>query len=246
MKLDLWGNSDVGRVRQNNEDRWFADAGLGLALVADGMGGAACGEVASALCIETIEAYFRQPPAELVPEGSIKQAIRLANQRVLDSAKRMNSCSGMGSTIVAGVWNPPHLMIANVGDSRAYLWRGGALSQLSTDQTVAAELRDKLGFNEEQVAGFSNRHVLTMAIGHTEDILIMTREEPLSASDEILLCSDGLWGPVPPMQIAAIMAEPRSLAEKGELLVQSALEAGGPDNVTVVLLRVDGASEDGV
>jgi serine/threonine protein phosphatase PrpC len=241
MKLDLWGSSDVGRVRENNEDRWFVDAGLGLAIVADGMGGAACGELASALCVETIEAYFRQSPPDLIPEGSIKQAIRLANQRVLDSAQRTSGCQGMGSTVVAGLWNPPRLMIANVGDSRAYLWRGGSLSQLSTDQTVAAELRDKLGFDEAQVAGFSNRNVLTMAIGHTEDILIMAREETLAAGDEILLCSDGLWGPVSAVQIASIMAQPRPLAEKGDRLVRSALEAGGPDNVTVVLLRVGNA-----
>jgi serine/threonine protein phosphatase PrpC len=239
MKLDLWGSTDVGRVRRNNEDRWFVDAGLGLAIVADGMGGAACGEVASSLCIETIEAYFRQPaPDDQVPEGSIKQAIRLANQRVLAAAQDMSGCQGMGSTVVAGLWSPPRLMIANVGDSRAYLWRGGALSQLTTDQTIAAELRDKLGFDEEQVAGFSNRNVLTMAIGHTEDILIMTREERLAAGDEILLCSDGLWGPVSGNQIASIMAPSRSLAEKGDLLLRSALDAGGPDNVTVVLLRV--------
>jgi protein phosphatase len=244
MKLELWGGSEVGRVRENNEDRWFADASLGLAIVADGMGGAACGEVAASLCVETIEAYFRQSPPELIREASIKQAVRLANQRVRDSAQRMSGCQGMGSTIVAGLWNPPRLIIANVGDSRAYLWRGSALDQLSTDQTLEAELRGKLGFDEEQVASFSNGNVLTMAIGHTEYILIMTREAILAAGDEILLCSDGVWGPVAADEMMSILAQPRSLAEKGELLLRAAIEAGGPDNATVVLMRVEGTMED--
>lgn len=238
MTLECWGESDVGRVRGNNEDRWFADSAAGLAMVADGMGGAACGEVASSLCIETIPAYYRQSQDQQDFEGSIKQAIRLANQRVYDAARSMSGCQGMGSTIVAAVFDLPRLMIANVGDSRAYLCRGGVLTQLSTDQTVAVDLRDKLGFGEEQIAAFANRNVLTMAMGLSEEVLIMTREAALAVDDEILLCSDGLWGPVPPDQIAAIMSQAHSLKEKSNRLVRSALEAGGPDNVTVVLLRV--------
>jgi PPM family protein phosphatase len=243
MMLECWGESDVGRVRGNNEDRWFADAGAGLAMVADGMGGAACGEVASSLCIETIPAYYRQSLDQQDFEGSIKQAIRLANQRVYEAARSMSGCHGMGSTIVAAVFDFPRLMIANVGDSRAYLCRAGVLTQLSTDQTVAVDLRDKLGFSEEQIAAFANRNVLTMAMGLSEEVLIMTREATLAVDDEILLCSDGLWGPVPLAQIAAIMSQVHSLKEKSRSLVRSALEAGGPDNVTVVLLRV-GDGED--
>src|SRR5712671_1634744 len=142
MKLEFCGMSDVGRVRENNEDRWFADASLGLAIVADGMGGAACGEVAASLCTETVSAYYQELHDRLDVEGSIKLAIRLSNQRVLDASRSMADCNGMGSTIVAGVFDLPRLMIANVGDSRAYLCRGGALTQLSTDQTVAVDLRD--------------------------------------------------------------------------------------------------------
>ncbi len=244
MKLECWGESDVGRVRENNEDRWFADPGAGLAMVADGMGGAACGEVASALCIDTISAYYLQSHDRADAEGSVKQGIRLANQRVRDSARSMSGCQGMGSTIVAGVFDPPRLMIANVGDSRAYLWRSGALTQLSTDQTVAVELRDKLGFSEEQIAAFANRNVLTMAMGMSDEVLIMTREAALAVDDEILLCSDGLWGPVPLTQIAAIMSQSHSLEEKSNRLVRSAMEAGGPDNVTVVLVRACDARKD--
>ncbi|MBI2681202.1 MAG: serine/threonine-protein phosphatase [Candidatus Solibacter usitatus] len=238
MKLECWGQSDRGRVRENNEDRWFADARAGLAIVADGMGGAACGEIASSLCIETIPAYYRQTKDQQDFEGSIKQAIRLANLRVFETARSMNGCHGMGSTVVSAVFELPRVMIASVGDSRAYLWRGGVLTQLSTDQTVAVDLREKLGFSEEQIAAFANRNVLTMAMGLTEEVLIMTRETILAVDDEILLCSDGLWGPVPQDQIAAIMSQAQSLKEKSNRLVRSALEAGGPDNVTVVLSRV--------
>jgi serine/threonine protein phosphatase PrpC len=244
MKLEFCGMTDVGRVRENNEDRWFADPSLGLAIVVDGMGGAACGEIAASLCTETVSAYYQQPHDRLDVEGSIKLAIRLSNQRVLDASRSMAGCNGMGSTIVAGVFDLPRLMIANVGDSRAYLWRGGALKQLSTDQTVAVDLRDKLGFSEQQIAAFANRNVLTMAIGLSDDILIMTRETTLAVDDEILLCSDGLWGPVPHVQIAAIMSQSHSLEEKSNRLVRSANEAGGPDNVTVVLVRACDTHED--
>jgi serine/threonine protein phosphatase PrpC len=244
MKLEFCGMTDVGRVRENNEDRWFADPSLGLAIVADGMGGAACGEVASSLCIDTVSACYQQPHDRLDVEGSIKQAIRLANQRVLASSRSMTGCNGMGSTIVAGVFDLPRLMIANVGDSRAYLWRSDVSTQLSTDQTVAVDLRDKLGFSEEQIAAFANRNVLTMAIGLSDEVLIMTREATLAVDDEILLCSDGLWGPVPQVQIAAIMSQSHSLEEKSNRLVQRAIEAGGPDNVTVVLVRACAAHED--
>ena len=236
MKLEFCGKSDTGRVRENNEDRWFADPSLGLAIVADGMGGAACGEVASALCIDTVSDYYRQSQDRVDVEASIKQAIRLANQRVCDSARSMSGCDGMGSTIVAAVFDVPRLMIANVGDSRAYLWRGGVLTQLSTDQTVAVDLRDKLGFSEEQIAAFANRNVLTMAMGLSDEVLIMTREATLAVDDEILLCSDGLWGLVPLVQIAAIMSQSHSLEEKSNRLVRGAIEAGGTDNVTVVLV----------
>src|SRR5258706_9091948 len=98
----------------------------------------------------------------------------------------MAGCNGMGSTIVAGVFDLPRLMIANVGDSRAYLWRGGVLTQLSTDQTVAGDLRDKIGFSEPQIAGFAHRNVVTLAIGLSGAILILTRETTPAVDEQSL------------------------------------------------------------
>lgn len=236
-KLDAWGATDVGVVRQNNEDGWFIDPALAVAIVADGMGGAACGEVAAALTLEGVGDYLRSPAEELEPEQLIKEAIREANRRVLKRARREEQCEGMGSTIVAALWKLPRVMIANVGDSRAYLWRNGKLTQLSHDQTLANELRTTLGLTEEQMSGYAHKNVLTMAIGSSDNILICTREEILEPGDEVLLCSDGLYGPMSDAEIEKILAAGGTLQARVKKLIEAAKRAGSSDNITAVLLR---------
>ncbi len=236
-KLDAFGITDLGLARENNEDAWLIDPALSIAIVADGMGGAACGEIASGLTIETVAAYLRSPLEDLPPEQSIREAIREANRRVLDRARGEPGCEGMGSTIVAAFWNLPRVIIANVGDSRAYLWRGGALRQLSYDQTLVNELRKRLGLTQEQVDSYAHKNVLTMAVGTTEDVLIQTCEETLAPGDQMLLCSDGLHGPVGDQALAEILAEAGSLRDTLGKLVDRAKAAGGEDNITAVLLQ---------
>ena len=235
--MDYYGTTDVGLVRHNNEDRFLVDAALSLALVADGMGGAACGEIASALTIETVVGYLRNPLEELPADQLVKEAFREANRRVLDRAVWEASCEGMGSTVVAAFWNLPQIVIANVGDSRAYLWRDGALSQLSYDQTLANELRTTLGLTDEQISTYTSRNVLTMAIGSSENVLINTREETLRPGDQILLCSDGLYGPIGDGAVAQILRQAAPLRPTVEKLVEAAKSAGGEDNITAVLLH---------
>ena len=164
-RIEAHGLSDVGAVRQNNEDAWVVDPGLALAMVADGMGGAASGEIASAITIEAVTGYLRDPSEELPPDQRLKEAIREANRRVRERARSDQECAGMGSTVVAVYWSAPQVVIANVGDSRAYLWRGGELSQLSYDQTLANELQHSLGLSAEEIEKYPHRHVLTMEIG---------------------------------------------------------------------------------
>jgi serine/threonine protein phosphatase PrpC len=236
-QMAWWGATDAGRSRENNEDAWAVEEPLHAAILADGMGGANCGEVGSALTIEGVVEYLRSPEAGLEGEDLAKEAIRAANQRVLNAARTRTECDGMGSTVVLALWRLPELVIANVGDSRAYLFRGGALRQLSYDQNFANEMRSSLGFTEERVRTMPNRHVLTMAVGAFEHVLIRTAVERLDPGDQVLLCSDGLHGPVDDANISRILGESATLRDKVERLIESANLNGGPDNVTAVLLQ---------
>lgn len=235
--LDAWGVTDPGLVRQNNEDNWSIEAALHVAMVADGMGGAQCGEVASAITVETVVEFLRHTPMSVEPGPVIEEAIREANRRVLERARGDESCNGMGSTVVVAFWDLPRLIVSNVGDSRAYLWRDGALSQLSYDQTLVNELRVRFGLSEQEVSNFPHKNVLTMAVGTSPELMIRTCEQTLEPGDVVVLCSDGLSGPVSEPAIAATLSRDAPLQYQAEQLINQAKANGGPDNVTVVLLR---------
>jgi protein phosphatase len=143
----------------------------------------------------------------------------------------------MGSTVVIAHWSERSLWIVNVGDSRAYLWRGGSLRQLSYDQNVGNDLRHNLGLTEEQIRRYPHTNVLTMAVGVAPDVLIRCQSEPLARGDVVLLCSDGLYGPVGDSAIAGILTQDQALPAAAEALIQLANSAGGPDNITAVMLR---------
>lgn len=232
-----FGATDTGRRRSNNEDAFLVDPTLHAAILADGMGGENCGEVGSAITVETIAEYLRRPEDDLSPEELAKEAIRAANRRVIETARQRRECDGMGSTVVLVLWCPGRLVIANVGDSRAYLFRGKELLQLSYDQNFANELRTQLGLSEERVRSLPNGNVLTMAVGTFEHVLIRTHIEEVQPGDQYLLCSDGLHGPVDHGTITRILGGPGDLQEKVEQLIACANERGGPDNVTAVLLE---------
>jgi protein phosphatase len=235
--FEAWGNTDPGNIRKNNEDAWLIDPALSLAVVADGMGGAACGEVASAITAETISEYLRENDEGKEPQTVIAEAIGLANRRVLDKAKVSTDCKGMGSTVVLALLRNPLVYIANVGDSRAYLLRDGVLTQLSYDQTLLNELCSTTPMTAEEIERFPHKHVLTMAVGTTERIKIQNYEGEVEVGDQILLCSDGLTGPVPDQDIKAILEESTTVEQKVDKLIALAKERGGPDNVTAVLLH---------
>jgi len=165
-----------------------------------------------------------------------------ANKRVLTAAQSDSELEGMGTTLVAALDLPEGFAIASVGDSRAYLWRAGRLAQLSYDQNVASELRTRLGFSEEQILRVPDRNVLTMAVGSFEHVLVVTHTQVWEDGDEVLLCSDGLHGPVGDAMIQEVLAARGTLQEKIHKLVDCANDAGGPDNITAVLLehRTDG------
>jgi protein phosphatase len=240
--MRMAGATHPGRRRENNEDAFHIDELLCAAILADGMGGQNCGEVGSEITVRVVLEYLHHPEAELSLEETAKESIRAANREVIAEARRRSECDGMGSTIVMALWRPPEIVIANVGDSRAYLLRDGVLRQLSYDQNFANELRTKLGLSEDRVRTMPNRHVLTMAVGTFEHVLVRTCIEQVHPGDRILLCSDGLHGPVGESAIRAIIADSMALQDKVEKLIHTANQNGGPDNITAVLLEFgDGA-----
>jgi len=231
------GGTHQGRRRENNEDAFYIDESHCAAILADGMGGQNCGEVGSEITVRTVVDYLHEPEEDLSLEETALEAIRAANRAVIAEARHREECDGMGSTIVMALWRREELVIANVGDSRAYLFRDGVLRQLSYDQNFANELRTKLGLSEDRVRSMPNRNVLTMAVGTFEHVLVRTCVEQIHSGDRILLCSDGLHGPVPEDDIAAIIGDSIALQDKVEKLIHTANENGGPDNVTAVLLE---------
>jgi protein phosphatase len=242
--MKFFGATDVGLKRSNNEDAWMVLGELGAAILADGMGGENCGEVGSAVTVETVAEYLRAPEAGLAREAAAKEAIRAANTRVLETARNRRECDGMGSTVVVALWWGAELVLANVGDSRAYLYRAGELRQLTYDQNFANELRTRLGFSEDRLRQMPNRNVLTMAVGIFEEVLIRTHAEKLEPGDQILLCSDGLYGPVDDENIGASLGRVEGLDQKVRRLIAMANEAGGPDNVTAILLEYGDGDEN--
>jgi PPM family protein phosphatase len=238
--IRYYGATHPGNRRENNEDAFTILPDLHAAILADGMGGANCGEVGSAITIRAVSDYLADPEAGLTPAEIAMEAIRHANREVLAAAKLRTECDGMGSTIVLALWTSPEIVLANVGDSRAYLLRAAELSQLSYDQNFANELRMQLGLSEERVRAMPNASILTMAVGTFDHVLVRTHVHRLEPGDRILLCSDGLYGPVNHVTITEILNHGGSLQAQVDRLIECANQRGGPDNVTAVLLEYDG------
>ncbi|HXQ57206.1 MAG TPA: Stp1/IreP family PP2C-type Ser/Thr phosphatase [Actinomycetes bacterium] len=239
MRLSSFAGTDVGRARSGNEDSYFC--GRTVFAVADGLGGHQGGEVASAAAVEPLAALDGREfadPAEAADE--LTAAIREANAAILDRAGGDPGLWGMGTTVTAAALaGERHLQLAHVGDSRAYLLRDGSLEQLTTDHTVVAELVRRGRLTPAQAAIHPERSILTRAVGLDPRIPVDTPDPlELQDGDQVLLCSDGLTEPVDDDQIAQLLsAEPDGNAAC-QALIDAANAAGGPDNITVVLLRV--------
>jgi serine/threonine protein phosphatase PrpC len=239
MRLSSFAGTDVGRARSGNEDSYFC--GRTVLAVADGLGGHQGGEVASAAAAEPLAALDGREfadPAEAAE--ALTAAIREANAAILDQAAGDPGLWGMGTTVTAAALaGERHLQLAHVGDSRAYLLRDGSLEQLTTDHTVVAELVRRGRLTPAQAAIHPERSILTRAVGLDPRVPVDTPDPlELQDGDQVLLCSDGLTEPVDDDQIAQLLsAEPDGNAAC-QALIDAANAAGGPDNITVVLLRV--------
>jgi len=233
--LEAYGLTDRGCVRKNNEDYFLIEPGIGLYLVADGMGGAQAGEHASRLAAETVREVVGRGgsprPALLV------EAFEEANRRVFESASRDPQLEGMGTTLVALLECDGCFAIASVGDSRCYEFHGGVLSLVTVDQTWVQELARRLRLDAEQLRSHPMRHVLTMAIGAQRALEIQTYTRLRRPGVQMLLSSDGLHGVIDEGRIAEALASERTLEAKCHYLIEAARQAGGPDNITAVVLK---------
>lgn len=236
MKFVASGLTDVGRERDHNEDTFLVDEALGLFLVADGMGGHRAGEVASALARDTVHEYVKSGSGA-ARSDMLDQAIRRANQRVVREGNSNRSQKGMGTTIVALVTDGDALVIAHAGDSRCYRFRDGALQRMTRDHSLIEELGGDDPAVMAALASYSN--VITRALGTAPDTAPDVRRESVKAGDMFLLCSDGLCGPVDDAALQRLLAEGGSLDDQCKRLIAEANERGGPDNISVVLLRAD-------
>lgn len=235
--MQCYGLSDPGRVRKNNEDFLLVDRGQNLYIVADGMGGAQAGETASRLAAETVlEVMEKRTNPKL---RDLEEAFIEANERVKQTAARDLSLEGMGTTLVGLLQDGDTLHIASVGDSRIYAFHADQLESLMEDQTWVNEVGRRLGIDEDTLKRHPMRHVLTMAIGVGNPLRVNTRSIPLVPGTQLLLCSDGLHGVVSADAIARILSdETKDLQAKAQTLVESARNAGGPDNITVLVIQV--------
>ena len=232
--LQAFGVSDPGCVRNNNEDYYLLSPETGLYVVADGMGGAQAGEHASKLAVETLADVIgnEQTGAEM-----LTRAFQEANHRVMSAAATDSSLEGMGTTLVAALESGPEVLIASVGDSRAYVYQGGQLIVITEDQTWVHEVGRRLGIDEISLRTHPMRHVLTMAIGVSPELRVHSYALKPQPGDQILLSSDGLHGVVDESVIAAALAANGDLESKCRHLIEAARQAGGPDNITAVILR---------
>lgn len=252
MKVVHAGLSDVGRKREHNEDSFVVVSDDHLFVVADGMGGHAAGEVASRIAVTAIADFiastrkdaeitwpYEYDPNISVASNRLKTAIRLANQKIIDTIAQKRELEGMGTTLVSILLSEGGACVAHVGDSRSYLIRDKTLTQMTGDHSWVNE-QVKLGFlSKEDAIRHPFRNVVTRALGSKEDVQVDLVEKALQPDDTFLLCSDGLNTMVDdPTILDLILKAGANIDKAASDLIGRANERGGEDNVTVVLLRI--------
>jgi PPM family protein phosphatase len=245
--------SHPGLRREANEDAYCVRPEIGLFLVADGMGGHAAGEVASRLAAEVIETFihdtrdadvnttwpFPYDTAISLDGNRLTAAFRLANRRISAAMQQDEKLRGMATTVAALLINKGQPVVAHVGDSRVYLWRGGTLQQVTQDHSWVNEQVRAGVLTDTDARRHPWRHVVTRALSGGDDPDIEVTGIDLETGDRLLVCSDGLSGVLPEERLAEILGRPARLEETCQALVDAANDAGGPDNITVALLQVD-------
>ncbi|MGA3019894.1 MAG: protein phosphatase 2C domain-containing protein [Bryobacteraceae bacterium] len=236
--LEAFALTDKGCIRSNNEDYCLIDPELGLYILADGMGGARAGERASRLAVDTVSEMVHS--AGRRDSQVLLSAVEEANRRVLEASHSDPTLEGMGTTLVAVLDLEEGLSIASVGDSRVYVLDDDGLRVITDDQTWVNEIGRPLGLDEESLRNHPMRHVLTMAIGASAPLTVNYYSVELRNGALLLICSDGLHGVIDRIELEGILRGGRNgtpLEESCRKLIAAAKEAGGPDNITTVLVR---------
>jgi PPM family protein phosphatase len=255
-ELMICGGTDTGSHREQNQDTFVilnlasgktsrpcvrttvsvSQPGM-LLLVCDGMGGAPAGDVAARVAATVIPGELKAAGKKVVndPGGALERAVEGANRAILDEAKAHPEERGMGTTCTAAVFSPDGISVAQVGDSRAYLFRDGRLIPLTRDQTMATQLLEAGVLRPSQVPNYPYRHVLSQALGTGKRVQPVITDHDLQENDRVIVCSDGLFGPVDDATIATILGVHPDATNATQALIDAALAAGGPDNVTVVI-----------
>ena len=235
-----------GMVRSHNEDSIAADAAVGLAVLADGMGGYNAGEVASGIAVAMISAEIKKNLAAITGELDVATAEKLvgehavrANNAIFQASQSQPQYAGMGTTLVVALWHDDHMIVGHIGDSRLYRMRGSKLEQVTRDHSLLQEQIDSGLITKEQARHSQNKNLVTRAVGIDPEVDAEVHSYPVQAGDVYLLCSDGLNDMVTDEDMELTLSSLQAnLPLAAEQLVQQANDNGGRDNVSVILVRV--------
>ncbi len=262
IEIEVFGKTDVGLIREHNEDNFLVANVTGsvrasdgrppftfklgekgaLMLVCDGMGGAAAGEVAAQMAADAIyESLTVADPQDRDGFARLlRRAVQRANERIFIQSRDNQSERGMGTTCTAAALVDDTLVVAQIGDSRCYVLRDGKLAQVTKDQSLAWQLIEAGAMTAEEAKAFEHANIILQALGVQETVEVVLSQVSLRKGDVALLCSDGLHGPVTDEEMLAVLIAEQDLGKAGDALIQKALDRDGPDNITVVLARFDG------
>lgn len=234
------GKTDIGLRRSNNEDAFIISPELGFCLAADGMGGAAAGELASKIFADTVLEIFADSTDQSEKEilYRVKKAFSFANEKILDDATQNPNHEGMGCTAELLAFFGDGFALGHVGDSRTYRFRNGQLSQLTQDHTLVQQQIEEGLISSENIRNHPLRNIILRALGQERELALDLLRGKILPGDLFLLCSDGLTDMVQDDQIQEILSSDIDIHRKADKLVESAKAAGGKDNITVVLVAI--------
>ncbi len=249
MTFEFFSATDTGRARNNNEDSVAVDDPTALVVLADGMGGYNAGEVASGMATSFIRSELGRwlaEASESATDTDVRRAMDIcvdnANRAIFNAANSNPQYAGMGTTLVVGVFRESRLLMGHVGDSRGYRLRASRLTQITHDHSLLQEQIDSGLITPEQAAFSSNKNLVTRAVGVEDTVLLETHLHEVMPGDTYLLCSDGLSDMLDDESIAQLLMGAETLPEAASALIDAANDAGGKDNISVVLARVLGGA----
>lgn len=252
MPFEFYSATDTGRARNNNEDSVAVDPASALVVLADGMGGYNAGEVASQMATSFISSELGRwltEAASNATDADVRRAMDIcvdnANRAIFNAASTNPQYAGMGTTLVVGVFREGRLLLGHVGDSRGYRLRAGKFMRITHDHSLLQEQIDAGLITEEQAAFSSNKNLVTRAVGVEDSVMLESHLHELLPGDLVLLCSDGLSDMLDDEHIGRVLQSGDDLETLAHALITAANEAGGKDNIAVILARVQAAAGAG-